>query len=800
MLTSGTRTPLDRPDDADITATSAVPKEEAPEDKAERARVEKVLLTARKQTRTAFTAWSHFRENAKKDAKFHAGTWGDDVTFQWPAEIAQQRRAQGRACITVNRAPGFVRLVTNQARQANLRILVKPVDDDGDVELAEVIQGLIRNVETQSFADRAYAKASEKQGEQGLGFFRLITEWVPGKTFRQRIRIKREPNPLAIVVDPAAQEADFSDAEFAFKFTAVDREKYKELYDLDPPDAASLDADDDTAVVGDWFPNGKIGIAEYFNRETRGRQRIAQLENGDIINYPTPAQIADAEEGKKLLLAGSDVTVIDKGTRERHVVTSRPLLIKQDRTVPKKVIVWRTIDATHVLEESVWPADAQPFIPVMGRELEIDGERDFRGVIRDSKGVAQTYNVLTTGLVEAVGLGTKAPVVGFRGQFGEPDTPQRKAWETANTQPHPFLEVDPLTIDGKLSAQLPQAVRFEPPIEGTVVGIRQTDEDYKSTAGFRDASLAERGPQESGKAILARQRQDELGSSDYLDNLRFALAAAGRQLIQLFRVVYDEPTVVRITGKGDKPKKVMVFSGASKDPRNEEFLQEDPATGQATPFQLPHGVSEIYDLSVGEFDVEVSAGPDPGSRRQEELQFMGELVKAIPPQFMVNFLDLLFGLIDSSKGQQMSERAKMLLPKHLREADEEGGAPDIPPEMQQQFEQLAEQHKAAIETIRGLEEAARTKSIELQSKEKIELMRLYRDLVKLLVQERSTDDRLVLEESIARLDRVLDVEQGTINRADSRAAALTAAAGVAAPASAAVSPGPVSPGPVGTGV
>ncbi|MGH9257360.1 MAG: portal protein [Vicinamibacterales bacterium] len=764
--------------DVDVSTTSAVPKQDSPEGAATKKNTEKVLERARKQARAGFAAWNHFRENARLDARFHAGTWGDTVTYQWPTEIAQKRRAQGRAVITVNRAPGFVRLVTNQARQANLRIIVKPVDDDSDVRKAEVIQGLIRNVEVQSFAERAYNKGSEKQAEQGLGFIRLMTEWAPGKTFRQRIRMKRETNPLSIMLDPTWDEPDASDAKWAFKFTAVDKEEYQQLFDREPPEAASLEAEDDRAYIGDWFPNGKIGIAEYFNREAQGKQKIAQLENGDTIDYPD-IKMEKGQGGKFIVPAGTVVNVVDGPHRERTVTTTRPLFIKRDRTVTKYVMMWRKIDALHILEESVWEGGAQPFIPVIGREFEDDGVRDFRGVIRDSKSSGQIYNVLTTGLVEAVGLGTKAPVVGFKGQFGKPGEPQRLAWETANTEPHPFLEVDLVSIDGKPVNIHPQAVRFEPPIEGTVVGIKQADDDYKSTAGFRDASLAERGPQESGKAILARQRQDELGSSDYLDNLRFAIGACGRQLINLFRVVYDEPTVLRITGKDEKQRKVLVFSGATKDPRRDEFLRTDES-GNVIPFQAPDGVAEddIFDLSVGEFDVEVSAGPDPGTRRQEELQFMGELMKTVPPEVMVNFLDLLFALIDSSKGQQMAERAKKLLPKQFQDENEEGGgAPQVDPAM---FEQLVAQHKAAIETIRKLEDPVMVKQMELRSKEKVELMKLYKDIMLLLIKEEGEDQRAMLQTSVQRLETMLSAQESTLDRADSRAAELTSSAMAAA--------------------
>jgi hypothetical protein len=235
-----------------------------------------------------------------------------------------------------------------------------------------------------------------------------------------------------------------------------------------------------------------------------------------------------------------------------------------------------------------------------------------------------------------------------------------------------YREIEHVDIDGK-PAPIPQMVSFEPPIGGVIEAIHQADQDYKTTAGFHEASLAEQGPQESGKAILARQRQDELGSSHYLDNQRGSMTSMGRQMVRLFRIVCDVPTVVRITGKDDKERSVMVFAGADNDPRNEKYLKthtgpaplphpdgQSPAIqpGQKIPFQLPKGVKEIYDIGVGEYDIEVSTGKDSGTRREENVELLATVFKVLPPEMAMRFLDLYFLMMDSPMAQQMAERAK----------------------------------------------------------------------------------------------------------------------------------------------
>lgn len=713
---------LTLPNESSVEVETVTPKAtETPEAKAKRLRDEKLLFLARKQFKTALNATEHFRTQAQDDQRFRAGTWGKK-SFQWPPGIQEAREADGRVCLTINRMPGFIRQVTNATRQAHLGIKVSPVDDKGDPKVAEVFEGLIKNTESVSLADRAYNMASDKQAEQGLGYFRIITEWasndpdvVGAELFRQRVKLKRVKNPLSVYFDPSAQEADFHDGDYSFKVTDFDPVVFEDVTGHKPPTPATLEAFEGGGdQTGDWFPNGKVRYVEWFNRESKGpRVRKALLSTGHVINYPDALQTGE--------LQALGITIV------------------RDRWVQKKVMMWRKMDAVTIHEETEWPADGHQFIPVIGEELEIEGELDYRGVVRDAKETGRVYNVEVSTLTEIVGLGQKSPVVGYRGQFGVPNSPQRKAWETANQKPVAFLEIEPIDIDGK-PAPIPQRVSFELPLEGTVLAIKQTDEDYKTQAGFRDASLGERGPQESGKAIIARQRQDELGSSHYTDNLRYAMCAAGRQLIQLYRVVYDTATVVRITGGDDKQRNVLIFSGAKNDPRNPEYLKIHPETQQPIPFALPEGVAEIYDIGAGEFDLVVSAGPEPGTRREQEVEAITSIFKALPPEISVKFLDLYFMLMDITVARQMAERAKKMLPPELQD-DEQGKGPEVPPQVQAQMQQMQQkltelmaayqQAQMELQTDKVKSDAQiRMKEMDIASKEKLAFYETRADLLK----------------------------------------------------------------------
>ena len=61
----------------------------------------------------------------------------DDLEFarlarQWRPEDEEQRAAEGRPCLTINRMPAFIRQVVNDARQNAPSIAVRAVDDAAD--------------------------------------------------------------------------------------------------------------------------------------------------------------------------------------------------------------------------------------------------------------------------------------------------------------------------------------------------------------------------------------------------------------------------------------------------------------------------------------------------------------------------------------------------------------------------------------------------------------------------------------------------------------------------------------------
>ena len=92
-----------------------------------------------------------------------------DLAKQWDDDIANQRKIDNRPALTTNHTATIVRRIENTLRQQRPRIKCHPVSGGARVEDAEVVNGLIRHIETLSNASEAYDVG---------GAFAVKTGWV----------------------------------------------------------------------------------------------------------------------------------------------------------------------------------------------------------------------------------------------------------------------------------------------------------------------------------------------------------------------------------------------------------------------------------------------------------------------------------------------------------------------------------------------------------------------------------------------------------------------------------------------
>jgi hypothetical protein len=603
----------------------------------------RITQEARERFKIAEEAESKWRARALADKRFADGE-------HWPEKARRMRELEGRPVLTIDRLTPQIKQVTNQQRAMRPAVQVSAVDSVSDPETAEVLQGLVRHIETQSNADDAYDTAGKSQAEIGRGYFRLLTEYCDEESDDQEIRIKRIRNPFSVYFDPACQELDYSDARFAFIVKDLERSEYALRYPN--TEAAGLtefqSLGDD---VADWINEESVRIAEYWTVKVTREKR-------------------PASDGRKA------------------------------RTVERRKVCCYVLNGVEVLETYEWPAKWIPIIPVIGEESECDGEVDYRGMVRRAKDPQRMYNFWKTATTEAVALAPIAPFIVAEGQI---DGEYRAMWKSANRKPMPYLVYKPVTIAGQPVAPPARNVT-EAPVQAMMALTQGAENDLRAATGFYFDVENDGRREASGKAIQLRQQQGELGNSDFLDGLGRAIRFAGRQLVDLIPHIYDAPRVLRILGRDNAPKTVVVHAG------NPEAAQQAVAAMQA---ELQK-VAKIYDLSTGKYDVTVSVGPSHQTARQQFLEQMAQIFQGNPQLWQI-VGDLFFENMDLPNARQIAERLKKMLPPQLQE----GAGKDLPPAAQAQIQAMSQQIEQMGAALMEAQKAIEAKQLELASKEKI---------------------------------------------------------------------------------
>jgi len=588
-----------------------------------------VLIVARSRLDMAMACYSDSREDEIDDLKFYAGS--PDNRWHWPADVLATRGAvQGqtinaRPCLTINKLPQHVRQVTNDQRQNRPGAKVIPVDDKADVDVAEVFNGMIRHIEYISDADVAYDTACENQVAYGEGYLRLLTEYCDDNTFDQDIKIGRVRNSFSVYMDPTIQDPTGSDAKWCFITEDVTKEDYERMY----PDAAPITTLQSLGVgdqsISNWLNEDTIRIADYY---------YIDYDRTTLNLYPGNATAFEGTPEDKQLRA----------------VYGKP---KRSRESDRPRVKYCKINGYEILEEREWAGKWIPVIRIVGNEFEVDGRLYVSGLVRNAKDAQRMYNYWVSQEAEMLALAPKAPFIGYGGQFeGYEDK-----WKTANTNNWPYLEVNPDVTDGQ-GAVLPLPQRAQPPMasSGLLQAKAGAAEDIKATTGQYNASLGMGSNERSGKAILARQKEGDVGTFHYGDNLARGVRHIARQLIDLIPKIYDTQRIARIIGEDGETKMVKI-NPEQPDPVN-KIMDEQGIV-----------IEKIYNPGVGKYDVVAVTGPGYATKRQEALEAMAQLLQGNPQLWQVAG-DLFVKNMDWPGAQEMSKRfAKTIDPKIMADND-----------------------------------------------------------------------------------------------------------------------------------
>jgi hypothetical protein len=470
-------------------------------------------------------------------------------------------------------------------------------------------------------------------------------------------------------MDPTIQDPCGSDAEWCFITEDLTKDEYERQF----PDAAPMSSIQQEGVgdenLAQWLNDDVVRIAEYF---------YVDYEPATLNLYP-------------------DNMTAFNNSREDKQFKAMGLKPLKTRNVQRRKVMWCKTNGYEMLEENEWAGKWIPVIRVVGNEYEVEGRLFVSGLIRNAKDAQRMYNYWVSAETEMLALAPKAPFIGYGGQFEG----YEQQWKTANVNNWPYLEVNPDVTDGQ-GGVLPLPQRAPPPLvqSGIIQAKAGSSDDIKSTTGQYDSSLGARSNERSGRAILARERQSDVGTYHYVDNLARAIRYTTRQIVDMIPKIYDTQRVARIIGVDGETNMVKI------DPTQPMPMRElrDPNNPDVV-------IDKIYNPGVGKYDVCVTTGPSYMTKRQEALDAMTHLLQGNPQLWAVAG-DLFIKNMDWPGAQEMAQRfAKTIDPKLLADEDK---SPQL-----QAAEQQMQAMQAEMDKMHSMLQSVH-KSVEVQDLERKE--------------------------------------------------------------------------------
>lgn len=626
------------------------------------------------QAKAHFTAVAeverNWRTRAIEDMRFAAGD-------QWDTMVLAERKKTKRPCLTMNLFPKFRHQIINEVRQNPIAMKAMPADGAADLKTAQVIQGLLRAIENASDADVAYETALDHAATFGKGFWRLLTEYSDPWSFEQDIRIKRILNPFAVYLDYTARvDPDYHTARYGMVVERAPKDWVCDTYQISSAEYYGWQNQGDT-----WVYKDEVQVADYYYTHEH-LFNLYKLPDGSMRYIPIMdeplSEDEDAQEdslidqGWQLLQSRLERQgVIPLQPEEQGMIDQRGV---QSRQSGMPMIRWLKIVGNMVVEQNFWPGQYIPIIPVLGEEMLMDDEVDYRGIVRDPQDAQRMFNYSRCAAAEAIMLAPKAPFIGTPKQFAGYEA----MWEQANSEAYAALYYNP-HVEGGTLLPPPSRIQAEPQIQAISAFAAQSQDDVNQIIGIYPPALGDEGNEISGKAIRGRQQQSQVGAAHYPLNLRRAVRYTARQLVDLLPIVMSEPgRIVRIIGEDGK----------------EDFVALHPQAKQMPNPQLPEGVAGVYALGMGKYDVRASAGPAYQTKREETAALLTDMAKVIPK---VGELmgDLIVGTQDFDEVDEGVRRLRAALPPGVLGDELEDQKPEVQVQiLLNKVNQLTEEVKA----------------------------------------------------------------------------------------------------------
>ena len=450
---------------------------------------EDFLATARNRFSAAAEDEKHLREKFISDLKF-ASPDGDD---QWDPLLKMQREQAGRPAMAFPRCHTFVQQVSNEARQNKPQIKFAP-RLDADKDTAEIYEGLARYIQYTSDAQIAYETAIEYSAGGSFGYYRFLTDYITDEGDELELKVCPVLDPLAVygILVPTCFNRK---PKWAFVVEDMPKEEFKEQYPNS--EMASLSwVEAGQRCDRDWVAEHTVRIAEYW--------------------YCVETKV----DGKRR---------------------------------PKCKVKFCKTNGLEVLEDSEtdWPGSCIPIIPVLGKQMIMEGKPRLSPRCVRQKSAQQLLNYSKTRIAETLAQSPISPYMLVEGQIAAAMSSSGVQSIRAQCRTSHIRPSTSTASRRRRRKETRSSPRFRHCRPSSMQEIDDMKGDDRHIMMHRSAI---RATETSGQAILKRQQQSNLATMHFMDNLERSFKKGGEVIAELIPKIYDTAREIQILGEDEAPK------------------------------------------------------------------------------------------------------------------------------------------------------------------------------------------------------------------------------------------------------
>lgn len=538
---------------------------------------------------TASDSWSYCYNDSLEDIEFV-----DSEDGQWEDAVRQARI--NRPCLTFDKLSSAVDQVVGQQLQMLPGVKVRGAEE-GDNDVAEIYEGLIRQIEQRG--NKAYKTAFKFSVKGGWGVWMIDHDYQDDISMNQDIILREIKNPFSVLFDPIIQIQDMKECRYAFMFDDIEKDEFERMY----PKAKTGVGEDfySTGNMKTWINEDTIRVADYYRIVMEDR-RLVQLSTGEVVDY------ADIEP------------IIDE-------LNFKGVTITNERVVEGRKLERFKITGLEVLEEYECVGRYIPLVPLLGKTTNINGKFLTRGLVRKAKDAQRMYNYSRSTAIEVTALQPKQPLMATPAMIKGHEDRYRNLM-TSN---------DPVLLFNFDQGQKPFREPPAQPSGALLTDVQISSDDIKSTTGIFDASLGARGNETSGRAIRERQLQGNIATYEFVDELVESIKYTGEIFVDMIPKIYDTERQIRILGEDDA-EEIKVINKPQLDLQTGETVM-------------------INDLNRGHYDIKVTTGPSFSTRRSETAEQLGTLFGQNPAMAQLG-ADIYFKSLDLVGADELVERVR----------------------------------------------------------------------------------------------------------------------------------------------